>query len=193
MTIKSGYSTPTPDECLRVLAEYGTPEHVIAHCRAVAAVGYTLATALDRKGVALDEDLVLAAGLLHDMARVEDEHWEVAADYCLSRGWSREAEIIRQHMRYEFNSLEDLNETDIVCLSDRLVLEDRYVGLQKRMDYIVAKAIKNGNDNYVPHILRRKEETKKLIAGIEEIIGVSLDKLMEDIDYMDPVNNRSEG
>jgi len=171
---------------MKALSDYGTPEHVIGHCKAVAAVGYTLGKALNDRGFDLDTDLIIAAGLLHDMARVKDEHWEVAADYCLCRGWSREAGIIRTHMRYEFNEFRDFSETDIVCLADRLVMEDRYVGLEKRMDYIVAKAIKNGNDHHVPHILKRKEETRELIGEIEACLGTELDTLMADIDYECP-------
>ena len=77
---------PDRAQCMQMLDSYETPAHVIGHCKAVAAVGYTLAKALNARGYDLDLDLILAAGLLHDMARVEDMHWEVAAKYCEARG-----------------------------------------------------------------------------------------------------------
>ncbi|MBQ3466542.1 MAG: HD domain-containing protein [Firmicutes bacterium] len=126
-----------------------------------------------------DLELTLAAGLLHDMARVEERHWDAAADFCLEQGLTEEAKIIRVHMQYEF--IQDamlLTEADLVCLSDRLVLEDRYVGIDERMDYIIAKAERSGNMDAKPIILRKKEETKVLLRQIEERIGMSLDELM---------------
>ena len=188
-TIIKEYKSPGRQECMEALADFGTPENVIGHCKAVGAVGYTLGQAFDRrrKEPVLDLDLILAAGLLHDIARVEDKHWEAGADYCLCRGWSREAEIIRVHMTYDpFNRAEDFNETDIVCLADRIVLEDRYAGLERRMDYIVEKARRQGNEHHVPIILQKKEEVGRLIEDIEDYLGESLDSLMENIDYQHP-------
>lgn len=169
---------------MQMLEDYGTPEHVIGHCKAVAAVAYTLARALNAKGYHLDLDLILAAGLLHDMARVEDLHWEVAARYCALRGMQQEAAIIQVHMTYDpFNDLEHLNETDMICLADRTVLEDRYAGIDDRIDYIIAKAERHGHPEHRAHILRKKKETKVLIDSIENFLGISMDALMEGIDY----------
>ncbi|MDO5491647.1 MAG: HDIG domain-containing protein [Bacillota bacterium] len=166
--------------CLRVLAEYRTPPHVVRHCRAVASVACAMAEALNAHGAHLDVDLIRAAGLLHDMARVHEEHGNVAADYCAARGWVREAEIIRAHMFYDvFHDADHLDETDLICLADRLVLEDRYAGIDRRMAYIIEKARRNGHPEYVPHIERRREETRALLGEIEAKIGLPLDELME--------------
>lgn len=189
--------SPDRTMCLKALEEYGTPSNVVGHCKAVAAVGYVLGKAMNAveksadntaHGPALlDLDLILAAGLLHDIARVEEEHWIAGAEFCKSKGWIREADIIRQHMTYDpFNSFIDFNETDVVCLADRVVIDDRYAGLDRRMDYVINKAKKNGHDEYVPHILKKKKDVKKLIKEIEDYIGVSLDALVADIDYERP-------
>ena len=200
---------PDRQQCMQMLAGYGTPPHVIGHCKAVAAVGYALAKALNQRcrekeavlarngdsgpGTSqplrfdLDLNLILAAGLLHDMARVEDMHWEAAARYCENLGLRQEAAIIRVHMTYDpFNDLAHLNETDIICLADRTVLEDRYAGIERRIDYIIAKARRNGHPEHEPHILRKKAETKVLIHEIEEFLGRSMDSLMEGLDYEHP-------
>ena len=188
-TTDKGYISPDREECLRVLEEYGTPKHVIEHCKAVAAVAYALGISFNERDPSyeMDPDLILAAGLLHDMARTEESHWDVAAEACRSRGWDREAEIISLHMHYDpFNSLEDLNETDLVCLADRIVMEDRYVGLRKRMEYIMEKARKKGHPEHIPHIRRRMGDVEKLIGEMEDYLGCSLDSIMEDLDYECP-------
>ena len=212
---------PGREECLEYLNTYGTPPHVIGHCKSVAAVACKLGEALNEAGGTkaapvsevvieaitnaddqgrtvyrqvpddnderpyrkFDIDLTRAAGLLHDMARVEEEHWEVAADFCEAKGFADEAKAIRAHMMYEFtNDAEHLTEVDLVCLGDRLTLEDRYCGIDIRMDYIIKKAERYGHPEAKQRILEKKAKTKILLDSIEKRIG-SIDKLMENLDY----------
>ena len=209
---------PDRERCLQYLADYGTPPHVVGHCKAVADVACRIGAALNEaggtlapvisevefahferdrgfKGYRIDKektdlhatvmrpfDLALteAAGLLHDMARVDENHWDVAADFCLEHDMTEEAKVIRVHMQYDFTvDAMHLTEADLVCLGDRLVLEDRYTGIDERMDYIIAKAERNGHMHAKEAILRRKEMTKVLLRQIEERIGMSLDDLMK--------------
>lgn len=171
---------PDRQECLRILREYKTPEHVIRHCMAVADTALKVASALNEHGYHLDLPLIGAAAGLHDIARKEEEHWTRGAEVAESLGLYQEADIIRVHMHYSpFSSLENLTETDLVCLGDRTVKEDEYVGLEKRMEYILEKARKGGRPNSVERILEKKEETRNLISGIENIIGMTLDQLMK--------------
>ena len=87
-------------------------------------------------------------------------------------------------MQYEFTSdAFHLTEADLVSLGDRLTLEDRYVGIDRRMEYIIDKAERNGNFSVRPVILRKKEETKKLLNEIESRIGTGIDELMADVEY----------
>ncbi|MEG0292265.1 MAG: HDIG domain-containing protein [Anaerovoracaceae bacterium] len=171
-------------ECLDLLSKYNTPKHVINHCKAVSKVAFTIASALNTKGYSLDADLCKHAGLLHDMARVEDHHGEVAADKLSELGYIREAEIIRVHMYHnEFNPIEKISEKDIVCISDRVVKEGDYVGFKIRMAHIRKKA------NYSPEVLKildiKEKQLSDYIDSIESIIGSSFDDLMEGIHEKD--------
>lgn len=171
---------PDRQECERLLNEYKTPEHVKRHCRAVADMAYTVAEELNKHDFKLDLKLILAAGLLHDIARVEDRHWDVGAELMDKLGYHREAEIIKVHMTYSpFSDINDVTETDMVCLGDRTVLEDEYVGLDKRIDYVINKAKSHGNSQAEPIILEKKKQTRKFIDQIEAVIGCSLDDLMK--------------
>ncbi|MEI3518953.1 MAG: HD domain-containing protein [Clostridia bacterium] len=141
---------PTREECEELLEQYGTPEHVRDHCREVATTAFVIASALNEKGYDLDLELVLAAGLLHDIARVEDRHWDVGAGLMEKLGYEEESSIIRVHMRYSpFSPIAEVTETDMVCLGDRLV-EDTYVGLDSRIEYIIDKAKRNGQPEADP-------------------------------------------
>lgn len=213
---------PDRNKCYEYLKEYKTPQHVVGHCKSVAAVSYILGKALNEAGGTkaapfgdvkfekitekssgrefyvqensgqdkdlpyreFDLELILASGLLHDMARKSERHWDVAADFCREEGLPEEEKIVRIHMQYEFsNDAETLTEADLVCFGDRLSLEDRYAGLDKRMDYIIAKAIRSGHPEAEPRILEKKEVARKILNDIEKKIGMSIDELMNDIDY----------
>lgn len=171
---------PSRQECLQLLKEYHTPEHVVRHCKAVSETAVAIGRALNEHGYHLDLELIQAAGLIHDIARVEEEHWEKGYELARSRGYEQEAAIIKVHMRYSpFSPVEQVNETDLVCLGDRLVREDEYVGLDKRMEYIIAKARRQGHPEAEKRILQRKQETRAFITDLEAVIGMTLDELME--------------
>lgn len=171
---------PDRKECERLLNEYGTPEHVKEHCRAVADMACTVAEELNRHGFRLDVPLILAAGLLHDIARTEDRHWDVGAELADRLGYHDEAAIIKVHMTYSpFSDIYSVNETDMVCLGDRTVMENEYVGLDRRMEYVINKARANGNPQVEEIILEKKKQTRQFIRQIENVIGCSLDDLMK--------------
>lgn len=171
---------PDRQQCQKFLDEYKTPAHVIGHCNAVADTAYKIGKALNQHGYDLDLELIMAAGMIHDIARVEDEHWNRGAEFMEKLGYQQEADIIRVHMHYaEFNPVDKINETDIISLADKLVLEDQYAGIDKRMDYILEKAKKAGRPGAEEAIMKKKADTKVFIGEIEAIIGTTFDLLMK--------------
>ena len=165
----------TEEEIRRLYVRFQTPPHVIGHCREVARVATGLAEALNQHGFSFDLRLIQGAALVHDVARTQDEHWNVAADALEAMGYRDEADIVRVHMYYSFHPIDALNEADMVCLGDRLVKEDHYVGLDERISYILHKA--PNKPEIQKNILKNKEATGKLLRQIEEKIGTTLDEM----------------
>ena len=110
-------------EAERLYEKYQTPAHVIAHCREVTRVACGIAEQLNKHGYHLDLDLIRGAGLAHDVARTSEEHWNVGAEILRELGYDDEANIVQQHMSYQFKPVDRLTETDMVCFGDRLVKE----------------------------------------------------------------------
>ena len=77
----------------------------------------------------------------------------------------------------EFNSPENINETDIVCIADRVCKENKYVGIDERMAYILKKH--EGFPERQKIIMNKKEELKKYIKKLEKILGCTLDELIK--------------
>jgi putative nucleotidyltransferase with HDIG domain len=165
--------------CLDFLREFKTPDHVVAHCVAVANVAKKIGDALNEAGFSLDSRLIESAGLLHDMARTDDKHWEVSANFLQQHGFEQEADIIRVHMHHHFPDNPWLStETDMVCLADRLVMEDCYVGLHVRMDYIIKKA--GDQPEIISRILDNKVLVGEYISKLETILGNTIETILQE-------------
>lgn len=167
------------NEIEELYKRYNTPEHVIAHCRAVTEAALRLAEHLNQNGYNLDLELIRGAGLAHDAARIYKDHGAAGAEALVEMGYYDEADIVRVHMYYSpFNSIDKLNECDMVCLGDRLVKEDTYVGLDERIEYIINK--EPLSDEMIERIMERKAETAELLRQIGEVIGRPVDSLFEE-------------
>lgn len=174
---------PDREECIAMRKEYGTPDHVCAHCDEVARVAVRIGRRLNEKGYHLDLGLTQAAGMLHDIARKEHDHARVGAEVVRSYGYPAVAAIIAVHMHYpEFSPVEKINETDLVCLGDRTVKFDHYVGLDERMEYIMDKARHNAGkekEEVLARIRRSREQLRRYLSELEQVMGISLDDLMK--------------
>ena len=169
------------EEIFMLYLEYKTPGNVMRHCNAVANVATTIACALNEHGHDLDLELIHVSGLVHDTARTQARHWDVMADRLADMGYPEESIIVRNHMTGAgYHDITEVSEMDMIWLGDRLVVEDEYVGIDRRFDYIIEKARKMGaNDERIGVILRSKAEMKHLMDQIEEEIGQTIDSLFE--------------
>jgi len=163
--------------CLELLENYGTPGHVVNHCIAVTETALRIAKALNAMGNSLDLSMLESAALLHDVARAEDNHSLRGAEFVESLGYCEIADLIRSHMTYSTDPKKiEISELDILCLADRMVKENTYVGIEERMDYILEKC---KNDPVATERIKlRRDEIRQLCQRIESLIGVSMDELM---------------
>jgi len=163
---------PSKFECLEILKSYGTPSHVQEHCDAVGETAKSIAIELSKKGIDLNIDLVASAGYLHDIARVHRKHELVGAEYLNSIGLKDVSEVIKDHTKHKIKmDVNLLDEEDILCIADRVVLEGRFVGPRKRMQYIKNKAIKKyGPDSelFLDEVINQFTE---FVGRLEEFIG----------------------
>ena len=123
----------------RLFDEFGTPEHVRRHCDAVGDVAVRIGSALNQAGYKLDIGLIESAARVHDIARTEKNHAFAGAEFLIDRGYPYEAILVRGHMNHPFGSVKEIREQDVLCLADRVVREDEYVGIEKRVEYLMAK------------------------------------------------------
>ena len=122
--------------CIALLQAAGTPEHVIAHCRAVAEEALRLVDGLPAGQAALDRDLLFAAALLHDVARTEPDHAEAGAAWIRALGYPDVADVVAQH--HDCTGAV-LDEASVLFLADKYIRGTQHVTLEERFSASAAK------------------------------------------------------
>lgn len=135
------YDIPDEEAIRSLWEKYRTPENVIAHCRAVADKAMRLTQELNQGGCKLDEGLIFAAALLHDIARTEPNHAEQGAKWLVKEGYDKVAALVACHHDLGEHESDPVTEKTVVYLADKLVLEDREVSLEERFALSAAKCI----------------------------------------------------
>jgi CTP:molybdopterin cytidylyltransferase MocA len=126
----------SPAECRELLeTRLQAPQAVATHGRAVAETAVRIGQALNRAGYDLDLHLICAAALVHDMARREKDHAARGGALLRQLGMPRMAEIVEAHMNVPPAESPRIGEAEVVFLADKLVLEDRFVGLGSRFKH----------------------------------------------------------
>ena len=168
---------PAPQECLRLMDEYRMLANIRAHSLVVARIAELLARALREGGAAIDVDLVLAAALLHDIAKSlcldnGQDHSRLGEEICRRHGLHELAPLVAQHVLLDADSFprRPLSAKEIVYYADKRVNHDQIVPLAARLDYILERY---GQDDPARHaaIMENFERCR----AIEEAIFAGLD------------------
>jgi CTP:molybdopterin cytidylyltransferase MocA len=117
----------------------GMDERTRQHCREVAKMADGIAGNLNKAGAGLDREVVLAAALLHDLAKGKPNHAREAARLVREAGFHAIAEAITTHMDIESGQGQDISAGEVLFLADKLVSGDRPVSLADRFVQASAK------------------------------------------------------
>lgn len=169
---------PTERECRALWTLHGMPEEVRSHSRIVAEVARLLAVHLNRLGLELKLDLVLAAGSLHDIARTQPDHAAAGAAILEALGYRRVADVVAAHMDIVPGDQSSVSETELVYLADKLVAGDRLVSLDERFRRSFEKYVDEPEANAA--VRRRMENALVLRERVRRILGRSPEEVLEE-------------
>ena len=134
---------PTKDQCYRMLNEMKMMDHIVAHSLQVCRVATFLTEHLNQQHCRLNFDLIQAAALLHDITKTRsfktrEDHALTGGEHLSNGGYPAIGNLIRQHVVMDQYSVDGtILEAEVLNYSDKRVLHDQIVGLDRRMDYIV--------------------------------------------------------
>ena len=129
---------PAPDKCFALLQENAVPGHVVQHSRVVHGVALYLCRALTRQGEELDQALVEAGSLLHDITKMKsldigEGHPQSGARLLSRLGYPQVAEIVRQHVVLDDGTYTGpVTEAALVHYADKRVKHTTVVSLVER-------------------------------------------------------------
>jgi putative nucleotidyltransferase with HDIG domain len=136
---------PTQKQCFLLMCEMKMMDHIVVHCLQVCRVATFLAEHLSTAKHRLNQDLIRAAALLHDITKTrsfktEENHALTGGQFLAERGYPEVGELVRQHVRLDaYPDPVVIGEAEIINYSDKRVLHDKIVGLDKRLAYILER------------------------------------------------------
>jgi len=141
---------PSKKECFKFIKKMKMMSHIIDHSVMVANVAFFLSGELKKKFTRLNIDLATSAALLHDITKTrsfktKELHSDTGGELLTKLGYPETGDIIRQHVildSYDWNPQKFdsiIFEHEIVNYSDKRVLHDKVVILEKRLEYICSK------------------------------------------------------
>lgn len=127
------YEIPSRAECLVLMIEkFSVSRALLEHSLKVADTALKIARALVRKGISLNEKLVVAAALLHDVAKGRRSHAAVAAEMLRQLGYPAVAHLVGTHCDTEASAGEPITEADVLRLADAIVEGSRLVHIETK-------------------------------------------------------------
>jgi len=161
---------PACAECEAILADHSVEPAIVRHSRLVAEVAQRIAFALVHGGVALNEDLVLAGALLHDLAKGQPEHASVGATILRSMDFPQAATVVSSHTDLDFDGR--LDESAVVYLADKLVSGERPVTIDQKFE---AALRRSSDDPVALEAVQNRMATAKAVAlAVETRVGAAL-------------------
>jgi hypothetical protein len=151
-------------------------EEVIDHGKIVAKVALALGKAIQQSKSDLNLDLLVAAGLLHDLARNQRDHARVAMQILNNLDYPAVAEIVGVHMDIRFEDEKTISEKEVVFLADKLVSGTRIVDLKARFDTAIKRY--GSEPDVLANIKSRMGSALKIKHRVEQLAGRSLEAIV---------------
>jgi molybdenum cofactor cytidylyltransferase len=167
---------PTGLECEALWDHFGVPEKVIVHSRVVAQLARLLAIHLNRAGLELNLDLIVAAGYLHDVAKGQPDHAQKGGQMLAEIGYPRVAELVGSHMDIH-PPRGSLNEAALLYLADKCVDGDQWTPFEHRFKRTLAKYA--GQPEVLKAVEKRLQHARLTQRSIEKVLGQPLEYLIQ--------------
>lgn len=157
---------PTVELCEKIQDYFKISDNEKKHCNKVAHAALNILSKLSERGIKLNRDIIVAASMLHDIAKGNSMHAKLGAKWLKDMGYDEIAKIVEKHM--ELDAISDtLTENEVVYLADKLVKDDNIVSINERFSY--KEKLYNQDEMIIRTVKKRKEQALKLYAMMNNI------------------------
>lgn len=161
-------------------------DHIINHSIMVSNVALFLCLELKKHYPDLNVRSAGSAALLHDITKTRsfdtnELHAQTGGLLLSEQGYPEVGNIIRQHVILDFYENDHpVSEHEIVNYSDKRVLHDKVVPLQKRFEYI--KSLYGNKKEFKDHVRTMCKNTITLENKIFSLLDITPDQLSKCVD-----------
>jgi len=141
---------PSIKSCFQLMDRYEMLDNIREHSIVVAKIARLIGCELMAAGEPISLDTVIAAALLHDIAKTsclvtKKDHAEEGRRICLQNGLEEIAPIVAEHVVLQ-NRIADVrfSEKEVVYYADKRVNHHSIVSLEQRLAYILERYGGNG-------------------------------------------------
>lgn len=136
-----------PDEkaCRGLMDRFGMLPNIVEHSYRVCQVALTIGRALNARGGALDEGLLMASSLLHDITktrslRTRENHAETGGELVAGLGYAEVGRIVNGHVHLTLEaSSARIEEVHVVNYADKRVRHDVVVSFEERWNDLMER------------------------------------------------------
>ena len=150
--------------CRELLAWFKVGENTARHCEAVAGLAVQMAEKCNAAGAALNLELVYAGGLLHDVGKGSVDHAAAGGRILSMLAHRSVAEVVADHMDLPEEKLNEVNESLLVFLADKLTKGEQRATIEERFAEKRARFKEN------PEALAALEERYKKAKRAEALV-----------------------
>lgn len=156
-------NVPSIELCIKILDYFKVTEEVKSHSYAVAMESLKICEQLREREINLDQMTVLAAALLHDVAKGCKGHSFIGADWLNDMGYEEIAKIVYNHVKLE-NIPEILTEKEVVYLADKMVKGSNLVSIEDR--FLAKESFYKCNEEILGNIREKKNMAISLYEAV---------------------------
>ncbi|MFC1741569.1 HDIG domain-containing metalloprotein [Nanoarchaeota archaeon] len=164
---------PSESECLELLSGMDLPSGVMNHSIAVKNAALHFADIAEKRGIAVNRELITAAALLHDVLKVDAHacHGIEGGEFLRKRGFPEVAAVVEKHCLNNLNDPELVPKTaeeKLLMYSDLKVNGGQLVSLEERFEYIKQHYRPKDKDRFSEYIAFARQLECELLGIGEE-------------------------
>ena len=188
---------PTQKECFRLIRKMEMMDHIVDHSVMVSHVSLFLCRSLKKRYPNLNTELVTSAALLHDITKTRsfttgEIHSDTGGQMLSNLGYPEVGEIIRQHVVLdEYSDQPPVTNQEIVNYSDKRVLHDRIVSLNRRLMYIERTYVKS--EKLKQRFKRMRQQSIDLESKLFRFLSITPSQLSDAVlERVNPDRSKSK-
>lgn len=154
---------PSLSLCRKIQDYFQMPDTVKAHSDKVLMVAMSISNRLNKRGIKLDNKIIIASCLLHDIAKGRPRHADVGADWLKDMGYTEICQIVKEHMELK-NISKVPKEKEVVYLADKMVDGNKIITIEEK--FSAKEKMYENNCEALKAVKYRKNQASEIYNSI---------------------------